>query len=404
MEYKITKDNEIEKEIEFSIPSPELEGFIDTEINKVQRDLTLKGFRKGKVPRNIIRSRYYDTLKAQAMNNLVSDSFLKVLDEKQWLPASQAELHNIDEGENITFQLRFEIIPDFTVDNYLGLEIFREEPLPDDFLLEQGMNELREQHAKIKEVSRPAVVDDLITIDLKVTENKTMRMNQKDLTVKIGDRSLPDEINRALVGVRKSENKEVKVGNQIHNITIKKIEEKLPPQIDDAFAKSLNYENVEQLKKKLTENVKKLEEKRIESELKESLSNTILERTKFNVPKSLIQTEYKKLLQNFNLADSESNKERFWTTAEKRVRLNLILDKIAKKENINVQESEIMNLVSAMGIKLSNDNRKNIIEYLGDILNREKTTDFLLKNAKIIKKSRIISPKEAINDTRSIRR
>jgi len=103
------------------------------------------------------------------------------------------------------------------------------------------------------------------------------------------------------------------------------------------------------------------------------------------------------------LSDSETNKESFWGIAEKRVRLNLILDKIAEKENIKVTEDEVMKVISTMGIKLNGENRKNIMDYIGNILNREKTIDSLFQNAQINKKSRIISPKEVINDTSSVR-
>ncbi len=403
MEYEIIANDETEKEVNISIPSTELERFIDEEVGKMRKDLTLNGFRKGKVPKNIIRNRYLDTLKARAMNNLVAGSFLKILDEKKWRPASQAELINVEEGENIKLRLRFEIIPDFNIDNYMGLEIFKEEPLPDDFLFEQAINRLREQYATIKEVSRPSVVDDLVTLEIVIVENNTVKSKQDDIVVKIGDRSLPDEINRVLAGARKSEKKEVKIGNQIHKISIKKIEEKILPQIDADFAKTQNCENVEQLKKEIMTSAKKVEEKRIEGELKESLSNTILERMKFKVPKTLTQNEYQRMLQKSNLPDSEANKERFWDIAEKRVRLNLMLDKIAEKENIKVTEEEIMNVISIMGIKLNDENHDNVIGYIGNILSREKTIDFLFQKAQISEKKRIISPKEAINDTSSVR-
>ncbi len=404
MEYEIIRDNNVEKEIDISVLPAELDRFIDREVTKIQKDLVIKGFRKGKVPKDIIRSRYRDTLKAQAMTSLAAETFAKVLAEEKWRPASQAKLLNVEEGEKIKFRLSFEYIPGFDVDNYTGLEIFKEESLPDDFLLQQALNELRERYAEVKEVPRPAVVDDLVTVNLKITENNQIKTNQRDVTIKIGDRSLPDEINKALVGASKSNNIEVKAGEQTYSLSIRKIEEKILPQIDDEFARSQNYENVEQLKEKLMEQAKRAEEKRIEAELKESLSTILLERTKFKVPNSLIDVEYQKILQKFNLPDSEVNKERFWELAEKRARLNLIIDKIAEKEDIRVEAEEIMNVVSSMGWKLSDDNREDVIAYIGSILNREKTIDFLFKNAKIAKRSRIISPKEAIeNDTSSLR-
>ncbi|KPJ72506.1 hypothetical protein AMJ52_06015, partial [candidate division TA06 bacterium DG_78] len=338
-----------------------------------------------------------------AIDTLVTNSYIKVLKEKKWRLASQIKLLNIEEGDTIKFRLQFEVIPHFEVDNYRNLEAFKSQPVPDDVLLEQGLQELRERHAAIKEVSRPAVVDDFITMDLEIRENSTVKDNQTDAKMRIGDRNLPDEINRALVGVQKSEHKEVKIGNTLYKIFIKKVEEKELPQIDTNFAKSLSYESVEQLKKKLTDDLKKIEEKRIEEEVKESLSKVILERIRFNVPTSLIQHEYERILQQSQLPDADANKERFWHIAEKRVRFNLILEKIAEKESITVDDDEIQNAIAGLGITLNDENRDDVTIYFRNILRREKTINFIYKNAKISEKSRIISPKEAINDTSTIR-
>ena len=402
MEYNISKDNDIDKEIEISVPRSELEILIGEETDKLQKEIKLDGFRKGHVPRTLIRSKYQDSLKIQAMDRLIKRSYLTLLEEKEWQPASQAELLKIEEGDPIKFRLHIEVIPEFQVDNYLNIEIFKDQPVPDEFLLEQGIDALKEQHAEVKEVNRPAVVDDIATLDIEVKEEKKSK-KETDRQIKIGDRALPDELNRALVGIRKSETKEVTAGKVLYKLSIKKIEERKLPTIDDDFAKKLNFSDVEEMKKKLLENIKIQEEKRTEESLKESLSEVLLERIQFKVPNTPIQKEYEKILKNYNLPDSESNKERFWNVAEKRIRFNLILDKIRTKENLQVAELDIMEFVDKMGIKLNEENRNDVIEYLGGIMNREKTIDFLYKNAKISEKSRIVTPKEVANDTRSVR-
>lgn len=402
LEYNVSKDNDTEKEIEITVARSELEKLIDEETDKLRGEIKLDGFRKGRVPRALVRRKYQDSLKVRAMDSLVKKSYLALLEEKQWQPASQAELLKIEEGDAIRFRLHFEVIPEFEVDNYVNIEIFKEPPVPDDFLLEQGMNVLREQHAEIKEVDRPAVIDDFVTLDIEIQKNgKTEK--EKNRKVKIGDRTLPDELNRALVGIKKSDKKHVKVNDVQYKLSIRRIEEKNLPQVDDDFAKNLKMSSVKELQEKLLENIKRQEENRIEEELKESLSEVLLERIRFKTPGALIQKEYEKMLKEYELPDSESNKERFWNIAEKRVRFNLILSKIAKKENLQVVESEVMDFVSKMGIKLNDQNRSEVIDYLGSILNREKTIDFLYKNAKISEKSRIISPKEVTNDTRPVR-
>jgi len=403
LHYDIATDKATEKEIDITVPTTELDRFIEIEIEKMRKDLAIKGFRKGKVPKSLIKTRYHDSLKAQAMNDLVTESFLKVLAEKKWRPASQAEMKDLEEDKDIKFRLRFEVIPDFEITDYIGVEVFQEEPLPDDFLLEQATKELREQYAKIKETDRPAAVDDFVTMDIRISENDQVKEDKKDVVVHIGNRDLPDEINKALVGVKKEDKKQTPVDKLLYDMYIKKIEEKILPNIDDDFAKLQNFEGLEQLREKLLENAKKIEDKRLEDAAKETLSNVLLERNQFEVPNTLIDSEYRTILQRSNLQDSEANKERFWKPAENRARLDLIINKIAHKENIKVEEKETMNLIKAMGIKLSDENRNDVISYLGNVLVKEKTIDFLYKHVKISKKSRIISPKEDINDTRSLR-
>ena len=402
MEYKVTKDGEIDKEIEIQIPLGELNKLIDEETNKLRKEVKIDGYRKGRVPRVLIQSRYKDTLKVQAMDRLIKNSYSAVLDEKKWKPASQAELVKVEEGDPIKLEMHVQVIPEFEVKDYVNVEVFKESPMPEEFLLEQGLNALKEQHAEIKEVDRAAVVDDYVTLDMEIQEGeKTTK--ETDQTVRIGDRALPDEVNRTLVGIKKAQTKEVKTQGKNYRLSVKKIEEKSQPHIDDEFAKKLNLKSVQELKEKLLENLKRQEEKRIEDGLKEAISKVLLERTVFHVPEPLIRHEYEKILKEYNLPESESNKERFWDVAEKRIRFNLILDRIAEQENLQVGEPEILDFVTRVGMTLSDQNRNEVIEYLRGVLSREKVMDFLYKNAKINEKSRIISPKEAKNDTRTVR-
>jgi trigger factor len=402
LEYKISKDGEIDKEIEIKVPRAELEKLIDEETEILRKDIKIDGYRKGRVPRTLVRRKYRDNLKVQAMDRLIKRSYLTLLEEKQWKPASQAELLKVEEGDPIRLQLQVKVIPEFEVKDYLNIEVLKESPMPEEFLLEQGINALKEQHAEIREVDRPAVVDDYVTLDIEI-EKGSKTNKESDQMVRIGDRSLPDEVNRALVGIKKAQTKEVMTDDKKFRLSVKKIEEKSLPQIDTEFAEKLKFKNVEELKEKLLASIRQQEDKRIEEGLKESISKVILERTVFRVPDTLIQHEYEKILKEYNLPDSESNKERFWDVAEKRIRFNLILDKLAEKENLQVAESEIMEFVTKMGMTLSDHNRNDVIDYLRGILTREKVIDFLRKNAKISEKSRILSPKEATNDTHSIR-
>ncbi|MGQ9664799.1 MAG: trigger factor [bacterium] len=402
MEYQIITDRDTEKEIEFKLGTQELNPYIEVSLEKLRNRISIKGYRKGKAPKNLIRVRYYDTLKAEAINELIMDVYKKLLQEKSWEPAGSPELINYDDSADIKFSLRLEIVPAVEIENYRGLELFKEEPLPQDYLYDQTINRLRENYATVIETNRSAAVDDYVTMDLMISEGGKIIENQSDIVIKVGDRSFPDDLNRALVGVKKGEKKAVKIDRQLYQLKIKKIEERVLPQVDEKFAKLLNFSNITEMEKGIKEMVNKEEEERLADELQENLAAVLLERYQFPVPKSLTEREYQLMLKTHNLTDNESARERFLPLAEKRTRFNLILDKIASKEHIEVADEEIIISAQRNGFEKENINDE-LKEYLRRIITRKKVIEFLIKNANVVQKSKILSPEEVKNVNRSVR-
>lgn len=403
MLYEVSNDGAVEKEVVVTIPKHDLGQSIDARLEEVRKDLTLKGFRKGKVPKDIIRARYYDTIKAEALNDLVNDSYGKILEERAWFPASRADLKELNENDDIVFTLRFEIIPEFDVEHYKDIELFKEKSIPDELLLEQAMEQIKDQFAATREIARPAAVDDIVTMDMIVAEKDTNEQRTSDVVMKIGDRSFPDEVNRVLVGAKRNDERKTVVETKTYTLRIKKIEERSLPVIDDEFARSHSFKNLDELKEKLLHDAQAYEQQRQDGELKEKLSRILLERTQFAPPKSIIDLEYQKMLQRMHVDDNDTNRERFWDTAGKRARLNLILDWIARKESITVDDKEIKHLTAAMGMKMNKNNQPNIESYIKAMVIRDKTLDYIFKHARISEKTRILSPKEAQDDTNSVR-
>ena len=400
LDYEISEDSATVKEFELRVPKAELDTLIDKEADRLRKELVIDGFRKGRVPKTLVKMRYFDDLKARALDKLLSNTYIEFLKERKWRPATQAELKNIEVDEEIKFQIRVEVIPDFDLADYIGIEVVKEEPLSNDFLLKQGIKELQERNGYTRETAEPAVVDNIVTADVIIEEDGKIKSQEKKIKLKIGDRSLPDGLNRILVGVKKGDTREAKIDKSLYRIIVHKVEEKVVPEIDDAFARKQGYENLEEMNRLLLKKLKQQDESRIADELKESIAHIILERHQFPVPETLIQNEYEKLLKEFDLPDSEANKERFWPRAEMKARLNLIIDKIAQQEKIQVTESEVIKeKVERLGLR----GNKEMVEYIRLLMTREKTFDFLLKKAKITERNRIISPKEVMNDTGPIR-
>ncbi|HID32587.1 MAG TPA: hypothetical protein EYP24_04350 [bacterium (Candidatus Stahlbacteria)] len=258
-------------------------------------------------------------------------------------------------------------------------------------------DELREAKAKITLVDRPARVGDLLLIDL--TKKGTRLENQ---LVQLGDRSLPDEMNKAMVGMTKGGHKdfevEVKEGeSEVWHIRVKEVKEKIV-LTDEELARTLGFASVEEMEEELSEEVEQDLKKLRDTEIKEKISRYLIERHNFPLPAGFVEEEYQSILKRRNETDNPSNRERFQKLAEDRVRLMLVLVRIAEKEGIEVSDEEIDKRIQDFRVEKNED----VATQVEIILLREKVLDFLMNQAQITKKERIISPWSK-DDNRSIR-
>lgn len=402
MEYTILLDEATEKRIEISVPAAEIDPFIETEVQRLRKNVSLKGFRKGCVPVSLLRTKYKKDIRAEALNGLLMERYRQLLNERGWKPAGQAELLNVDDGPVIKFTLRIDVIPDFEVKDYRGIEVFKEKMIPIDYLLDQTMEQIRADHGTVREIPGPAAVDDFVTVDLEIRTDDAAPERQADITIKVGDRSFPDEVNRVLVGARRGDVKEAAHEGTAYRLTIKKIEERVLPDLNDEFARTLNFETAEAFRSRVRQEVEEREQQRQEDEVREALAKIVLERIVFSVPQVLVNDEYQEMLKKNNLVDSETNKERLWPIAEQRVRFNLILDKIIEQEQIKTEDAELEKTIGRPVVNV-NEKDRAVVKYLREFINRKKAMDLLYSSAVILEKSRIISPEEAKHADRPIR-
>ena len=293
--------------------------------------------------------------------------------------------------------MKLETVPDFELSDYKGIEILAEDAAGRDRPLMEKKDELREAKAKITLVDRPARVGDLLLIDL--TKKGTRLENQ---LVQLGDRSLPDEMNKAMVGMTKGGHKdfevEVKEGeSEVWHIRVKEVKEKIV-LTDEELARTLGFASVEEMEEELSEEVEQDLKKLRDTEIKEKISRYLIERHNFPLPAGFVEEEYQSILKRRNETDNPSNRERFQKLAEDRVRLMLVLVRIAEKEGIEVSDEEIDKRIQDFGVEKNED----VATQVEIILLREKVLDFLMNQAQITKKERIISPWSK-DDNRSIR-
>ncbi|RKX70012.1 trigger factor [candidate division WOR-3 bacterium] len=406
-QFRIIKDEPVTKEVEV-ITSTER---IDTETNRIAEELKqqtqIDGFRKGKVPIELIKARFKSAITAEGMKKIVSEALVEIIKEKNWQLARIDEI-KFDDKEPTRFTLRLETIPQFELKDYKGIELVWEEGTGEKEILQRKIDELREAKTRIVVVDRPARVGDLLLIDLKTGKERI-----ENRWVELGDRSLPDEMNEAMVGMAKGMSKEFEVARSDARerwfIRVKEVKEKIVPT-DEELIRQLGFTSREEMEEELKGEIEEELNRLKDDQLREKIARFLIERYDFPLPPGYVEEEYRLILSERGENDTPSNRERFMKTAEDRVRLLLIVDRIAKEEGITVSDDEVDQKITEYGkgmnysdvrIKELKEN-ENIRASIRTMILKDKILGFLLDHAQITKKERIISPWSK-DDNRSIR-
>jgi trigger factor len=242
--------------------------------------------------------------------------------------------------------------------------------------------------------------------------------------VQVGSNSFHKDFEKALVGLKKGEDSEVKVdfeaehsqpklaGKSVRfDVKVEDIKEMILPDLDDDFAKDLgaDFENLDELKSKIKENLQSQEESRIDRELKGRLMEKISEGVDFELPESLVESEIHNGIERIkqSLLRSGSNldkagldegklKENLAPGSKKRVKEMLILGEIARKDNLTIDETELSEGFKEMSVGIGQEpeiirkyyEANNLIESFREQLLEEKTLKYLVENAKIVDKKK----------------
>jgi trigger factor len=385
-----------------------------------QKNAKVRGFRPGKVPRRVIESIYGKQIFDEVSSRLVSDSFPEALQEASVTPVSRPNLttDKVETDKEFHYSAVFEIIPDFEVDDYIGIELKKEKIEVKEDEVSMVLDRLRNRSAEAKpiEAERGAAKGDLVIIDYEGTlEGRSLEdLKKSDVQFVIGEGQLIPEFEDAIIGLRKGEVRKFDVsygedfqireaaGKTVNfELRLKDILERILPDLDDEFAKDLGEEDLESLRKKILDDLEKRHQVDFDNKLKTDLINKLIENKTFDIPNSLVEEESMRLKREFgfNLQRQGLRVPRLDERAEKsiteravrNVKASIVLGAIAKKEGIDVTSGEVDKRLSEISKSFDVPYEKvreayqsnSMLEGLHASILEEKAIDFLIEKAKI---------------------
>jgi trigger factor len=424
MKTNVEEISSIKKKVFIEIPEDQVNKEVESLYKDLGKKAKIKGFRPGKVPRNILERYFKDYVKGEVIQKLIQDTYPQALSETDLQPVSPPVIDpgEFEGGKPFQYSAVIEVKPDIKLEGYTGLKIEGKKEEVKDEEVEERLKALQNLHANLKTISeaRPIQAGDYVIIDYEASMGGKPLEGGKaiDFTLEVGSGQFIPALEEKLIGLKPEEEREIEVsfpedygyqkwaGKTISfHVKIKEIKEKILPPLDDEFAKDLgDYSSFEELKAKLRGEIEKEKELALERRLKDQLVDQLLEANPFEVPESLVEEQAKAMvsdtklklaaqgvvLKNLGVAE-EKLQEDYKTTAQKQVKTFVILDKIASQEGIAVTDEEADDRLKEMSERMHQtfDVVKRYYEKNGLLpevkagIIRDKILNFLLEKANV---------------------
>lgn len=415
----------VKKKLLIAIDSKEVDKKLNQAYGEIRKTAKIPGFRPGKVPRKILETYFGNQVIDDVTRGLISESFPKAVDEIKTFPLGQPILEKeaLKQGQDFNYSAIIEVRPEFEVKDYLGLDVEKEMFSISEEDVQKRLEEIREANGKMASIEEERLIrdGDFVIVDYKGFEDgRPMEdVNSSNLLVKVGKNDFHPKFDEALIGLKKEDETEVgidfeenfyhtKLAGKSVNFKIKivDIKELVLPELNDEFASNLGAElkDLDGLKDELKKAITSQEEKRIDGELKRRLLEKISEGIDFELPEVLIDAEidFSARRLNDNLERSGSSlekagiseaglKKEFRPASEKRVREMLILDRIAKQDQIDIDDDDLEEgygkLAESMGQDVETVKKyyeaRGQVDSLKEELLKEKTLNYLVDHANI---------------------
>jgi trigger factor len=400
----------------------------DKVVNDLMRNTNIPGFRKGKVPRQILIQRFgKDRIKATALEELIQDNLKKAVEQEaieslgnyNLISKFEDLLEKYQPGEALTFSASVDVPPTVTLGDYQNLTVKAEEFVYQPEKVDEFIKEKQEKLATLIPVeNRPAQTTDVAIIDYYgkfVGETEVISgVEGTEFQVELIEGQLVEGMVEGIVGMNLGDIKDITVTfpkdyarqdlasrEVVFTITLQELKEKELPELDDDFASEVSeFETIQELRESLEKRFKEQAEEQTKNGIHSSIVDELIKQTEFDLPNTLIQDEINSLLTEsaiqmqqmgidvnrlFTAENIPKMRERTKPEAVERLKQNLVLSEICTKESLSPTEEEIKEKIKEIKENYPDqdydlDKLKNFVT---DDLKKEKTLNFIQEKATI---------------------
>ena len=427
----------LNREFNVVVPATAIEAKVLSRLNEVGRQVRLPGFRPGKVPMKLLRTRFGESVRGEIIENTVNESTQAALTEKALKPAMQpkVELVSFEEGKDLEFSVKLEVLPEITGADFANIELNRPVTSVTDEELEKSVQDFLKSRRTTETVTeaRAAKNGDAVVADFVGTMDgvEFEGGSAKDATIEIGAGQFIPGFEEQLIGAKVGDSVTVNVNFPADygakdlagkaasfKCDVKELKTFKTPELNDELAKQTGDESAEALKTRMRGFMQQNYDAASRLRVKRQLLDKLAEGHSFDVPKGMVDVEFdaiwrqmEQVVKNGQLDPEDAGKSEddlkteYRGIAERRVRLGLLLSDIGQKNNVAVAQEDLTKAVTQEAFRYPGQEAAVVefyqrnpqaLESLRAPIFEEKVVDFIISQAKVTDET--VSVEELMRD------
>ncbi len=416
MKAEIKQVEDLVRELSVEVPADTVSAKMEEMFRDVRREASLKGFRKGKAPMDMIRKIYRDQVKFDAAEEIIKSTYPDVVRENTLKVASHPQVTDLkfeDDGR-FTYTATVEVFPEIDKVIYDNLKLVADEIEVKDEEVDDVVEMLRKRNSEVREVDREAKDEDTIALDIEVLSDpgKVLDTDRfENAEVDLSNKMTVKEFKDAIPGMKTGDSKEIDVNyaddypddvfagaTLKYKATVKAVKERLLPVVNDDFAKTVGQgETALELRLKIREQLTQQKTDERNRGFKNQVIQQVCEKNEVPIPKTMVSEYLDNVVKNFKKQYGEKDvdeaeiKKNYEQVGVVNIRWNMLMHRLAGQEKIEVLQADTENLINrfAENYKTTPEKAREALQQSGNIadlkesLLEDKVIDFLVNKATI---------------------
>ncbi|MDQ8163148.1 MAG: trigger factor [Gemmatimonadota bacterium] len=354
-----TESAGVSRRMQISVPADTVASYEDQAARKYATQARIPGFRPGKAPAAMVRKRYANEVRQEAIELAMNEAFREAVDRTGLKLAAQPHVHGLkaEPGEPLEFELHCEVRPELTLEKLDGFTVTRRDATVTEEMIDEQIEKIREQKSDWAPVEEKAAPGDMVTVMLSTADADGSLPDGKEYRLVLGGGQAIAGIEELIMETAPGGTTERPVrwpddfpdesqrgATKLVRVVVTDVKRKALPALDDAFAREIgDFDTVQALRDAVRTDMGGHATREADAEVRGSLIDQIIDAHPFDVPKAWVMQLVDGYMQMYGVPEGEKQRfaQEFLPMAERQVRRDLVIDTIAERESLTASAADV---------------------------------------------------------------